>query len=89
MGDNHDNKELKDLSNKYQGFVDIELGKYYQFINTVCTCPDSDIKPTGSRREGHISGNFYFNRNSKSIRCDFKYKSGGFDTHSINTLEEL
>ena len=87
LGYAYDNEELKNLSDKYQAQIELELTKYYQFIGTVCTCPDSTIVPTGSRREGHISGNFYFH--SKSVMCDFKYKSGGFDTHAISELIEI
>jgi len=82
----YDNKELLDLSNKYNATIELELHKYDSFIGLECTCPDSTIIKTGSRRKGKINGNFYFNAYSKSVRCDFKYTSGGFDTHSILEL---
>ena len=89
LGENYGNKDLVLLSLKYKAEVELELAKYNTFIGIKCTCPDSDIKPTGSRRKGAIEGNFYFNSYSKSVRCNFRYALGGFDIHAIIKLEEL
>ena len=85
----YNNTELLDLSDKYNAIIELELHKYDSFVGLECTCPDSTIIKTGGRRKGEIDGKFYFNAYSKSVRCNFKYASGGFDTHSIIELDEL
>jgi hypothetical protein len=87
LGTKFNNQELIDLSNKYQNIIQKELDKYNSYIGIECTAPQSYVTNQGGRRSGKIEGKFYFNSYSKSVRCSFRYKSGGFDTHAIAELE--
>ncbi len=87
LGDKFDNKELIDLADKYDKVIKSELSKYNSYIGKECLAPPSSLSKTSEYRLGKITGNFYFNSYSKSVRCDFKYSSGGFDTHAIKDLK--
>ncbi len=92
--------ELKDLSLKYKDArvlalsselrkqVKEELDKYIPYIGKVCFVLPSTVGFNNSKkyREGKINGNFYFNGNT--VRCNFKYKTGGYDTYDIAELKE-
>lgn len=82
------NLELEAISKRYREAVEKELKKYDSYIGLKCTAPPSMFSDSKERRIGTIAGGFYFNKFSKSVRCNFAYTGGsGFDTHAIRELE--
>ena len=87
----YNREELTSLANTYQLSINEELSKYNSMIGLKLFAPPSFLSKNKSYREGTIEGKFYFNRYSKSVRCNFRYTSqygGGFDTHAILELKE-
>lgn len=85
LGDKFNNSEVLDLASKYESIVKLELDKYNEYIGIKCQAPPAYLSKSKEYRDGKIEGNFYFN--GKSVRCTFRYISGGFDTHSLKELE--
>ena len=86
LGTRYNKSEILDLASKYQSELESELEEYSNYIGIECKAPPSSLSKNKEYRNGRIEGNFYFNAYSKSVRCDFRYSSGGFDTHAIKEL---
>lgn len=90
LGRRHKNDDLQKLAREYRTEVRLELSKYSHLKGTVCYAPPSIGGNSATRskeyRKGKIIGGFYFS--GHSVRCDFRYDSAGFDTHSIAELRE-
>lgn len=86
LGNKYNKSELLDLASKYELEIKSELEKYNGYIGKESIAPPSLLSKSKEYRHGRIEGNFYFNAYSKSVRCNFRYSSGGFDTHAIIEL---
>jgi hypothetical protein len=78
--------ELNDIANSVISHYNLELGKYNQFVGLVCKAPPSFLSNDKSYREGKIEKFTHFNYFSKSVRCNIRYKSDGFDGHAFTEL---
>lgn len=85
LGLKYGNKEVIELADKFKREINTELDKYNSYIGIKCKAPGS-YKTPDVYRPGKIEGYFYFNYYSKSVRCNFRYDSGGFDSHAIKEL---
>lgn len=86
MSVKYQNNELLSIAQEYEKLIKEQLEKYNSFIGMKCQAPPIFLSNSKDYRPGKIEGNFYFNAYSKSVRCDFRYNTGGFDTHSIIEL---
>jgi hypothetical protein len=82
----YNKSELIDLATQYELEVAYELSKYKSYIGKECKAPP--IYRSNIYRPGKITGNFYFNKITKSVMCYFDYNTGGYDAHAIINLIE-
>jgi len=89
LNQKYSNSDVQDIVENLKIEVDAELYKYQSYIGKAAFCPPSIFSDSKDWREGTIESITHFNNYSKSVRCNFRYKSGGFDGHSIKELREL
>lgn len=89
MSVKYQNDQLLSIAQEYKKLIKEQLDKYNSFIGIECQAPPAYLSGSKDYRSGKIEGNFYFNAYSKSVRCDFRYNTGGFDTHAIRELIAL
>lgn len=89
LANQYNEPRLKEMSIELHKDYDLELAKYYSLIGTKAYAPPPTFGASKEYREGTIEKFTHFNAFSKSVRCTFRYKDGGFDGHALRELRKV